>query len=247
MTVPHPPVLMYHRLTGRTGEHPVSLSVARFREQLRWLGRLGYRTVSPVAAADALRAGRPLPPRTVALTFDDGYLDTLTVALPLLLEHGFTATCYLVAGAVGGRVTWTDPAPLMDWAGVRAWLAAGMEVGAHSMTHADLTTLEAPALRAEVADARAYLQDRLGVPVASFAYPFNRLDDRARDAVEAAGYRAGCAGVERSGTPFALFRVDAARESRARFLLQLTPAYPALRAAYRAVMPARTWASAACQ
>jgi peptidoglycan/xylan/chitin deacetylase (PgdA/CDA1 family) len=241
----HRPVLMYHRLTARTWEHPCSIAVDRFQGQLALLRRLGYRSVSPTTVADALRGGWALPPRGVAITFDDGYLDTLTVALPLLVEHGFTATCYLVAGAVGRSVDWGKPAPLMDWNGARAWLAAGMEVGAHSMTHPDLRTLSDARLADEVAGAKARLEDRLGAAVTSFAYPFNLLDDRVAGAVAAAGYRAGCAGTERSGSPLALFRVDGARHSWARFALQLSPAYPALRAAYRTVLPARTWAGAA--
>ena len=238
MRSPHPPILMYHGLTARTGLHPVSLAVERFRQQLALLRRLGYRSMSPVAIADTLRSGAPFPSRTIAFTFDDGYLDTLTVALPLLVEHGFTATCYLVAGSVGRTSDWTEPAPLMDWAGVRTWLAAGMEIGAHSLTHPDLTSLGGPRLDEEVTGARRRLEDRLGIPIASFAYPYNQHDERTDAAVAAAGYRAACAGVHRAGSPLALYRADGARRSWARFALQLTPAYPALRAVYRAVVPA---------
>jgi peptidoglycan/xylan/chitin deacetylase (PgdA/CDA1 family) len=241
--MPHAPVLMYHRLTTRTGLHPMSLSVERFRRQLGLLRRLGYRSVSPVAIADALRGGRSLPPRAFAITFDDGYLDTLTVALPLLVEHGFRATCYLVAGTVGRTSEWTDPAPLMDWEGARAWLAAGMEIGAHSMTHPDLRRLDDARLTEEVTGARRRLEDRLGIPIASFAYPFNLHDARTDAAVAAAGYRAACAGVDRSGSPLALFRGDGARRSWTRFALQLSPTYPALRAVYRTVVPAAPQAS----
>jgi peptidoglycan/xylan/chitin deacetylase (PgdA/CDA1 family) len=240
MNAPHAPILMYHALTPRSGLHPVSLSVARFRQQLGLLRRLGYRSVSPVAIADALRGGPSPGWRAVAITFDDGYLDTLTVALPLLVEHGFTATCYVVTGTVGRTSEWTEPAPLMGWDGMRAWLDAGMEIGAHSVTHPDLTRLNDRRLAEEVSGARQQLEDRLGIPIASFAYPYNVHDERTDAAVAAAGYRAACAGVHRSGSPLALFRADGARESWARFALQLTPAYPALRAVYRAAVPACT-------
>src|SRR5262249_50778983 len=149
-------------------------------------------------------------PRSVVLTFDDGYLDTLTIALPILREFGFTATCYVVAGAVGHSSHWTDPAPLMDWAGVRAWLDAGMGIGSHTASHPDLTTLDTAALRSEIAGSRARLEDRLGVPVRSFAYPFNRLDARALDAVAEAGYADAVAGAEIHASPHALTRVDGA-------------------------------------
>jgi peptidoglycan/xylan/chitin deacetylase (PgdA/CDA1 family) len=229
------PILMYHRLTRRTGGHPFSLAVARFRRQLTLLHALGYRSVSPVAFATPAA----LPARAVAITFDDGYLDTLTVALPLLGEFGFTATCYLVAGAVGKRAHWTDPAPLMDWSGVDAWLAAGMEVGAHSLTHPDLTTLREAALREEVAGAKARLEDRLGIAVRSLAYPFNRVDRRVMAAVADAGYAVGLAGPEIRRSAHALARVDAAHESWAWFGLGLLPRYPALRGVYRSLIPRR--------
>jgi peptidoglycan/xylan/chitin deacetylase (PgdA/CDA1 family) len=238
MIRPHAPVLMYHGLTARTGLHPVSLAVERFGQQLGLLRRLGYQSVSPVAVAEALRSGATLPPRAIAITFDDGYLDTLTDALPLLLEHGFTATCYVVTGAVGRRSEWTEPAPLMGWNDLRAWLAAGMEVGAHSVTHPDLRGLGDRRLAEEVTGSRRRLEDRLGIPIDSFAYPFNVHDDRTGAAVAAAGYRAACAGVHRAGSPLALFRADGARDSWVRFALQLTPVYPALRAVYRAAVPA---------
>ena len=245
MNAPHAPVLMYHALTARTGLHPVSLSVERFGQQLGLLRRLGYRSVSPVAIADALRGGTSPGWRAFAITFDDGYIDTLTAALPLLVEHGFTATCYLVAGAVGRTSEWTEPAPLMDWAGVRDWLDAGMEIGAHSMTHPDLTRLNDRRLAEEVTGSRHRLEDRLGIPIASFAYPYNVHDERTDAAVAAAGYQAACAGVHRSGSPLALFRADAARDSWVRFALQLTPAYPALRTIYRAAVPYSSPPSAA--
>jgi peptidoglycan/xylan/chitin deacetylase (PgdA/CDA1 family) len=238
MTRAHAPILMYHALTARTGLHPVSLSVERFRQQLGLLRRLGCRSVSPVAIADALRGGSDPGRRAVAITFDDGYLDTLTVALPLLVEHGFTATCYMVAGAVGGTSHWTEPKRLMDWDGVRDWLAAGMEIGAHSVTHPDLRGLNDRRLAEEVTDSRRRLEDRLGIPIASFAYPYNLHDERTDAAVAAAGYRAACAGVHHSGSPLALFRADGARDSWTRFALQLTRVYPAVRAIYRAAVPA---------
>jgi peptidoglycan/xylan/chitin deacetylase (PgdA/CDA1 family) len=226
------PILMYHRITQGSDAHPYSLTVERFRAQLAFLRRFGYRSISPVEIADAMRSGAPLPPRAVALTFDDGYQDTFSTALPVLRELGFSATCYLVSSRLGKSSDWTTRAPLMDGAEVRAWVGAGMAIGSHSRTHADLTTLAAAALRDEVEGSRAELEDRLGVPVLSFAYPFNRLGPRELDAVAAGAYRAACAGPELHGSVFALTRVSAASPSFGWFLLQLLPVYPELRDVY---------------
>jgi peptidoglycan/xylan/chitin deacetylase (PgdA/CDA1 family) len=230
------PILMYHRITEKPDAHPYSLAVDRFRAQLGLLRRFGYRAVSPVEVAEAIRTGASLPSRSVALTFDDGYQDTFSTALPVLLEFGFSATCYLVSSRLGKHSDWTARAPLMDCAEARAWVDAGMAVGSHSRTHVDLTTLAPAELRREVDGSGAELEDRLGVPVRSFAYPFNRLGRRELEVVGGGAYRAGCAGPELHGSVFALTRVSAAWPSLGWFLLQLLPVYPELRHVYRRVV-----------
>src|SRR5262249_19308488 len=226
------PILMYHRLTLGPGGHPRSLIAERFRAQLAMLRELRFRSVRPGEIAQAVRCGMSLPSRRVAITLDDGYLDTLTIGLPLLRQFGFTATCYLVADRVGRTSDWTIPAPLMGWGEVREWLAAGMAVGSHSLSHRDLRALPPSELRAEVGDSKARIEDRLGIPVESFAYPFNRFGRRELDAVELAGYRDGCAGVDLSDSLFALTRVSADYGSLGWFRILLVPVYPELRRVY---------------
>jgi peptidoglycan/xylan/chitin deacetylase (PgdA/CDA1 family) len=223
---------MYHRLTVESEPHPFSLAAERFRTQLRLLRALGYHSVSPNQIARAVRDGCPLPRRAVAITFDDGYRDTLTIALPILRQFGFTAVCYLVEDRVGRVSDWTDPAPLMGWSEVEAWLSAGMEIGSHSRTHRDLTRLESAELRQEVEGSRARLEDRLGRGVSTFVYPFNRFRRRELDLVVAAGYESACAGPEIHDSIFALTRVRADGDSLARFFARLLPLYPELRHVY---------------
>jgi peptidoglycan/xylan/chitin deacetylase (PgdA/CDA1 family) len=226
---------MYHRLTAGSDPHPYSLAADRFRAQLALLRALGYRSVSPGEIARAVRSGAPLPRRAVSITFDDGYRDTLTVALPILRQFGFTAVCYVVQDRVGGISDWTTPAPLMNWSEVEEWLRAGMDIGSHSRTHRDLTSLGAAELRHEVESSRALLEDRLGRPMSSFAYPFNRFGPRELDTVAAAGYECACAGPEIYDSMFALTRVRADGDSLTWFLARLLPMYPELRHLYRGV------------
>jgi peptidoglycan/xylan/chitin deacetylase (PgdA/CDA1 family) len=226
---------MYHRLTARPDDHPYSLVSDRFHRQLRLLSALGYRSVSPVDIARAVRSGTSLPRRSVAITFDDGYRDTLTLALPILQEFGFTAACYVVADRVGGVSDWTDPAPLMNWSEIGEWLGAGMEIGSHSVTHRDLTEVSAADLRFEVASSQARLEDRLGRSVPTFAYPFNRFGRRELDVVAAAGYEAACGGSDIHDSLFALTRVRADGDSLAWFLTRLMPLYPEFRHLYRSM------------
>jgi peptidoglycan/xylan/chitin deacetylase (PgdA/CDA1 family) len=231
------PILMYHRLMSRTGAHPYSLMVERFRTQLSLLRRFGYRSVSPIDVANATLGGPPVPARSVVITLDDGYLDTFIAALPILLEFGFSATCYLVADRVGGSSDWTLPARLMGWAEAREWLAAGMSIGSHALTHHNLTLLPPDALWSEVSLSKTRLEQKLGVAVDSLAYPFNHVGPREMRAVELAGYRAACAGPELHNSVFALTRLNIASDSLVWFLSKIVPLYPEARHLFLSLVP----------
>lgn len=165
------PVLMYHAVN--VGEDPYNIQVTpgRLRQQLSLLRSLGYRGVS----VRQLLTGGKTRDRLVGLSFDDGYTDFLTTAMPILAEFGFTATVYMVAGFLGGTNSW-DPLPprrsLMTAADLRSVLEAGHEIGSHGMTHTPLRDVAAAMLPHEVADSQRVLEDALGVPVTGFCYPY---------------------------------------------------------------------------
>ncbi|HLX07591.1 MAG TPA: polysaccharide deacetylase family protein [Thermoanaerobaculia bacterium] len=216
----------------------------------------GYRTLTLGAAAAACHADRHLPRRTVVLTFDDGCRCFRDHALPELVARGMTATLFAVSGELGGSNRWDRPADgaspsthgvpgatgtpdaagerredLLDAAALRALTAAGIEVGSHSRSHRDLTACDAAALAAEVAGSREELAAAIGAPVATFCYPYGRLDERVRAAAAAAGYSAAAAihGVSaaRRGDFFALPRLAInPGESRFELLLKASGAYP---------------------
>jgi peptidoglycan/xylan/chitin deacetylase (PgdA/CDA1 family) len=131
----------------------------------------------------------------VGLTFDDGYQDFLTEALPVLIEHGFTATVFVVAGRLGGDNGWDHPGPrkaLMTARQVRAAAEAGMEIGSHGMRHVPLPAVDRRALRGEVASSRRVLEEVTGRPVTGFGYPYGAVGERELVAVRDAGYDYGC-------------------------------------------------------
>ena len=144
-------------------------------------------TVSDFLAA---RAGGTLPERPVLVTFDDGYRDTLTAAAPALAERGMVATTYVTTGVVDVASPGGDP--MLTWAQIDELAAMGHEIGAHSHTHPQLDTLPLRAVRHEVAGSRARLQDRTGLPIASFAYPHGYSDARVRRVVREAGFTSAC-------------------------------------------------------
>jgi peptidoglycan/xylan/chitin deacetylase (PgdA/CDA1 family) len=190
-----PWVAMYHSV-GDCADDPYRLTVTpeRLDRQLGWLRERGLRGVSvaELLAARARGGGRDL----VALTFDDGYADFLTHALPVLRRHSCTATLFVLPGRLGGDNAW-DPLgprkPLLTADGVRTAAAEGVEIGSHGLTHTDLTRADDLTLKAETTDSRAALADLLGVEVDGFCYPYGTIDRRVMEAVRDAGYGYACA------------------------------------------------------
>jgi peptidoglycan/xylan/chitin deacetylase (PgdA/CDA1 family) len=194
------PVLMYHALSAArtSGFHRWTLSADRLRSHLDFLSREGYRSVTVGGLLDCYRRGGPAPDeKLVALTFDDAYADFHDVALPLLLSYGLTGTLFVPTGYVGGHSGWMHgegegERTILSWAGLAEIAGCGIEIGAHSHTHPQMDRLPAAEMARQAAQPKAELEDRLGMPVATFAYPYGRYDRRVRDAVAAAGYRGAC-------------------------------------------------------
>lgn len=192
--------LMYHQV----GEPPPGttypenwVSTAQFRTQLEILARLGYESI---ALEDWATPGAPLPPRPLAITFDDGYLATAELTWPLLKRAGFSATTFLVASEIGGTNSW-DPDELthrlLGTAEIRALAAEGMHFGSHGWSHRQLRRLSDAELDDELTRSRTTLSEMLGRPVRSIAYPFGSANGRVFSAARRAGYIVGVRGHER--------------------------------------------------
>lgn len=210
----HGPVMLaYHSVqSGKESRMwPWAVSLHRFIEQMDFLVAQRYRTVT---MTDLAMGKFDRGERTVAITFDDGYVDNL-LAFKALSERGLRATWLVVTGALGETPNWPRegrPAGRLLTAGeLRDMLAAGMEIGSHTVHHARLPTLDDNALAHEVRDSRADLEDALGHPISSFAYPYGAWDMRCADAVRAAGYVTACTTrtgwALRDGNPYMLRRL----------------------------------------
>lgn len=189
----HPCILMYHGTPRGEPSSRYSLNETSFARQLDILSEMGWHT----ARISELITLETLPPKTVFITFDDGYKDNFEYAFPHLMDRGMTATWYVVTGKVGERADWLDfknasEAVLMNARDLRSMLDAGMEIGSHTISHPDLKQCEAAHLSAEVIESKRQLEDLLSHDVATFAYPFGRFSEAAVERVREAGYRFAC-------------------------------------------------------
>jgi peptidoglycan/xylan/chitin deacetylase (PgdA/CDA1 family) len=188
-------VAMYHSVADSSHDpYRITVTPDRLDGQLAWLRRHGLRGV---AIRDLLAArARGRASGLVGLTFDDGYADFVTGALPVLRRHRCGATLFVLPGRLGGHNAW-DPLgprkPLLTADGIRRAVDAGVEIGSHGLTHIDLTRAADPVLAAEVSESRALLQELTGGPVAGFCYPYGAVDGRTVAAVADAGYSYACA------------------------------------------------------
>jgi peptidoglycan/xylan/chitin deacetylase (PgdA/CDA1 family) len=139
-----------------------------------------------------------LPDRPIALTFDDGLADFYTGALPVLKCYDFTATLYITTGFVGGTSRWLRPdgeglRPMLTWRQIGDINVSGIECGGHSHSHPQLDTLSPVAARDEIVRCKLALEQHLGRPVETFAYPHGYYSLIVRRLVQQAGYSSACA------------------------------------------------------
>ena len=209
-----PRILTYH---GVCPTPPDEWSVTP--AQLRRHARLLARSFCPVPLLDVVRWQRgelELPPRAVAVTFDDGLRDVLTAALPILAEAGVPATAFIAPGLVSGQPphpSYQPTRPFLSWAELKQLARAGWTIGSHALTHPILAALPTEAAAFELSESRRILADACEVAVTLLAYPYGtRRTVSARDygLALAAGYEAAfldmTAPLLPHGDPFALPR-----------------------------------------
>ena len=211
------PILTYHRLLKGAPDavsdpKRIAVSQAQFRSHLKWLKNMGYSCVSLAEHPEQLRNRLAPNPKTFAITFDDGYEEVLSLALPILEEHGFTATVFAVPGQLGGVNAWDDGhAKLLSAAQFKELDEAGITIGAHTASHVHLLAVTPAVARREITESKKKLQDMLGRPVTTFAYPYGESTPAVEALVQEAGFEAAYvtdrAPRDQSANPFRIRRV----------------------------------------
>lgn len=172
-------ILTYHSI-DESGS-PISISESVFRRQVAWLAKGAVRVVT---VETLLR----LPPDVdaVALTFDDGFVSFGDVAAPLLIDNGLPATLFVVSGAVGRTNRWPRGAdrgvpelPLLGWDALARFSGHGIEIGAHTCTHANLARTPSSQLNDEIVGSAERIGHETGRAPTAFAYPYGAVSDAA--------------------------------------------------------------------
>ena len=210
------PVITYHSIDS--SRSVVSTTPEIFGQHMKKLSEAGYRTATMAELTECVRSDRWPSEKTVVLTFDDGFENFLTTAAPILAEHAFTATVYLVTDHCGHVNDWGGNPPelprsrLLSWSAVRALSGQGIEFGSHTATHPDLTALDRDAAEAEIARSKIAIEDAIGSAVTSFAYPYGRNNGAVQRSV-AKLYTSACSTnlgkVTRGSDLHRLERIDA--------------------------------------
>ncbi len=197
----HPIILTYHSVSE--GDSPVKVSPALFAQQMEWL--VARENVINVASLSDLMDHWGdldfLTPRTVILTFDDGYADFYTNAAPVLLKHKLPATVFLPTSFVGstnawpGQPSWVKEEPLMNWQQIQELADAGFDFGSHTVSHPDLTALPPEEIEHELVESKRLIEERAGQNIVEhFCYPYGKWNSAVRDAT-VRHYRSACSTI----------------------------------------------------
>jgi peptidoglycan/xylan/chitin deacetylase (PgdA/CDA1 family) len=217
------PILMYHRIVEQ--EPPVDpdrvcTSVSRLADHLDLLAEHHFAGVPLELACRPSQHGEG---RRFAITFDDGYEETLRLAMPLLEARSLPATVFVVSGLIGGKAIWNEePQQLLTRTQLLDLHSSGIFIGSHGRTHRRLSTLGPDAMHYELQGSRQELEHLLGTPVRFLAYPHHDLDSRVAAAAAKAGYAGAAGGRAGRHERFNLHRIDAGRMSPRQIMLHVS-------------------------
>lgn len=181
------PVMMYHSIDYKDKLTKLSVSPQGFEKQIAFLHKHNYNIVGLDKIILYLERREKVPPRTVAITFDDGYYNNYQYAYPVLKKYNIPATIFVITGNIGkpGFLGWKELKEMSD-SGI-------ITIGSHSKNHLWLPDVGEKVLERELVDSKAILEQKLGKEVKFFCYPVGAHDGKVEAAVKKAGYAAAVA------------------------------------------------------
>lgn len=217
------PILMYHKVPDQeiSSPHKIFVTKDKFKKQLlffKWRGLKAITFKDYLAFRNGELHPSSFPKKPFILTFDDGYLCNYKNVLPVCESYGWKGVLFLVGDFELKHNNWDvneqheSHNQLMNTQQKKAFVAAGWEIGAHTLTHPDLTKLDEVKLMEEIMVSKHVIETELNFKVLSFAYPFGGYNSREKQKVKEAGFEFGIAtdsgGMRIEEDPFAVFRVN---------------------------------------
>ncbi|MDD2731345.1 MAG: polysaccharide deacetylase family protein [Candidatus Portnoybacteria bacterium] len=184
------PIFNYHHIRPMPPESaPISdraftVTPEGFETHLKYFKDNGYQAVLISDLLAYFDAGKPLPEKALAITFDDGRYGQYQWAFPLLKKYDMEATFFIVTDLVGRE-------GIMTWEQIEEMSNGGMMIGSHSVSHPHLSSLKDEDLRRELSDSKKELEKHIGKKVDLLAYPGGDYDSRVIEFAKQAGYDAG--------------------------------------------------------
>jgi peptidoglycan/xylan/chitin deacetylase (PgdA/CDA1 family) len=188
------PILMYHsiaRMPKGTFMRSLHVPPRRFAFQMYLLKIFGYRGVS--IGELHLHMASENSEKVIGISFDDGYKNNLSNALPILKKLGFTATAYIVSENIGGSNHWdfikgVKKQQMLSENDINQWINSGMEIGSHSQNHTDLTNCSNIVAEKEIFQSKIDLEEKFKIPINHFCYPYGNFNDNIISIIKKAGY-----------------------------------------------------------
>ncbi|WP_051273423.1 polysaccharide deacetylase family protein [Desulfotruncus alcoholivorax] len=187
------PVLMYHMVSDWSHRRALAVPVKEFDRQMWYLHQRGYQVMSLETILKKLNSGEPLPRKTVAITFDDGYQDNYINALPVLKKYHFPATVFMPCSLVGEKNLWDikrgkAEVKMLTREQIAEMMFHKISFQAHTSNHVVLTDVSPARARKEIFDSKAGLAGITGKNVEIFCYPSGRYNNQIKGYVKAAGF-----------------------------------------------------------
>lgn len=187
------PILVYHSIGPKTTKIESKMQLhyrvttENFEKQMQYLKDNNFTPITFAQLVDHLNYGTSIPEKAVVITFDDGWKNQYTYAVPILKKYGFTATFFIISKTrSGGYMTWDE---------LKDLVTHHFEIASHTERHAKLGgDITDALLQQEVVGSKQELEKQLGVTVATIAYPYYSQSERARKAIADAGYLGARAG-----------------------------------------------------
>jgi len=192
------PILLYHSVSDQANKlyQPWAISPQVFESHVAYLYRQGFQPMTVDAIVQAIHLkGAGMPARPVVLTFDDGMADFLSHAMPILKKYHFPATLFITTGYVGHTSSWLarrdeQLLPMLSWDEIAS--LDGICLGAHSHTHPQLDIIPLTQARDEICASKRLLEQQLGVPINTFAFPHGYHTQKLKELIKEEGYTSAC-------------------------------------------------------